>query len=466
MRYTIERLAKGGEGIARVEGKTYFIAKTLPGECGEFRVTEEKKAFGRGVVVKCDRVSHFRVKDQCPVRACSGCGFRHVSPEASLELKAKAVHDNLCHQARLDAEIPVTYWPVKDYDGTRRRIRIHKDRRGAGLFMSGTHKIVDIRRCLMLPEALRRAVEDVAEHFTWKCDPVLDIQMDLDDGDRVYAEVKVNSEVVVDKGDKAGAPHRRRTENRPFMGRYEQSQIEQYLSDAVERGIYAGALYENRVWGASSLRDIVSVDGKEVVTWRRIGRFAQATHEANEHLHRIVGEFLHEVHPSSVLDLFCGAGNFTFRAAMEASEVTGVEFFGDRETFSRGLEETRSKTELGRVTLRLYDLDKGLPEGCPRADAVIADPARVGMTADLCDALIAMSPEYILYISCEASCLGRDLQKLMPCYRPVRFHYVDMFPRTADVETVCVLRRNEAVANAGCPDEARHTSSSRQRSKS
>ena len=465
MRYTIERLAKGGEGIARVEGKTYFIAKTLPGESGEFRVIEEKKAFGRGVVVKCDRVSHFRVKDQCPVRTCSGCGFRHVSPEASLELKAKAVHENLCHQAHLDAEIPVTYWPVVQNDGTRRRIRIHKDRRGAGLFMAGTHKIVDIRRCLMLPDALRRAVEDVADHFVWKCDPVLDIQMDLDAEDRVYAAIKVNAEVVVDKGEKGGASQRRRTENRPFMGRYERGLIEQYLCDAVESGIFAGAMYENRVWGASSLRDVVRVDDREVVTWRRIGQFAQATQEANEHLHRIVSSFLREIHPSAVLDLFCGAGNFTFRAAMEAPEVTGIEFFGDRETFSRGLEETRAKTPLGRVTLRLYDLDKGLPEGCPQADVVIADPARVGMTADLCKALLALSPSYILYISCEASCLGRDLQKLMPSYCPVRFHYVDMFPRTADVETVCVLRRNAGAAKQATHDEARPTAVLRPRTK-
>lgn len=445
MRYTIESLAKGGEGITRSEGKTYFIAKTLPGECGEFRVTEEKKTFGRGVVVKCDRVSHFRVKDHCPVRACSGCGFRHVSPEVALELKARAVHENLCRQARLDTSLPVTYWPVHTFDGTRRRVRIHLDRRGAGLFVAGTHKIVDIRRCLMLPEALRHAVTDVAEHFTWKCDPILDIQMDLDDADRVYAEVRVHAEATTSQKKPRSGMHghhgQRHREERPFMGRYEHEQIVRYLSDAVERGVYAGAMYENRVWGVSALRDVVSLDGRGVVTWRRIGRFAQATQEANIHLHRIVADFLRETHPQSVLDLFCGAGNFTFRAAMEATSVTGIEFFGDRETFFRGLEETRQNATLGQVALRLFDLDRGLPADCPKADVVIADPARVGMTPALCDALISMAPEHILYISCEASCLGRDLQRLMPTYRPVRFHYVDMFPRTADVETVVCLSR-------------------------
>jgi 23S rRNA (uracil-5-)-methyltransferase RumA len=443
MRYTIECLAKGGEGITRVDGKTYFISRTLPGESGEFRVTEEKKGFGRGVVVKCDRVSHFRVKDHCPVRACSGCGFRHVSPEVALAFKAKAVHDNICRQAHVDSGVPVTYWPVRVLDGTRRRIRIHLSRQGAGLFISGTHKIVDICKCLMLPEALRSAVEDVVSNFTWKCDPVLDIQMDLDDEDRVYAEVKVNAEVETPLKDKRfGDARRKRSAHRPFMGRYEHEQVMRYLSDAVARGIYAGALYENRVWGQASIRDIVSLEGQDVVTWRRIGRFAQATQEANAHLHRIVQTFLRETKPSCVIDLFCGAGNFTFRAAMEVPDVLGIEFFGDRETFSRGYEETRQRGDnIGRVQLRLYDLEKGLPEGCPKAEVVIADPARGGMTPTLCEALKSLSPDYILYISCEASCLGRDMQRLEPMYAPQCFHYVDMFPRTADVETVCILKR-------------------------
>jgi len=446
MRYEIESLAKGGEGIARVEGKTYFIAKTLPGECGEFKVTEEKKNFGRGVVVKCDKVSHFRVKDACPVRACNGCGFRHVAPASSLEFKARAVHENVMRQAGLNAsDFNPIFWPVSEFDGTRRRIRIHVMRSGSGLFAQGSHKIVDITKCLMLPEALRRVVVDIKEHFVWKCDPTLDVQIDLDDEDRAFAEVRVNNEVEeyntkTPKDNKRGSKN---SNKRPFMGRYEHEQVENYLSGAVERGVLCGGAYQNRVWGQASLRDVVTVDGKSVITWRRIGRFGQATREANEILHKIVAKNLELYKPKTVLDLFCGAGNFTFRAAMTAKTVVGAEFFGDRDTFAHGLEDTNAAAKLGAVSLRLVDLDKGLPELDVKPELIITDPARVGMTEKLCSEIVNSGANTIIYISCEASCLGRDLKWLMKAYTPTEFHYVDMFPRTADVETVVILRRRQ-----------------------
>ena len=446
MRYEIEKLAKGGEGITRIDGKTYFIAKTLPGECGVFKVTEEKKSFGRGVVVKCDRVSHYRVKDTCPVRNCNGCGFRHVAPASSLEFKARAIHENVCRQAGIDAaEFNPVFWPVSNFDGTRRRIRIHVRRSGSGLFAQGSHKIVDISKCLMLPEALRRVVLDIKEHFTWKCDPTLDVQIDLDDEDRAFAEVKVNTEVDDDESstDQNGK-YRRNTRSphkRPFMGRYENEQIEHYLGGAVPRGILCGGAYQHKVCGKGSLKDSVCVDDKTVITWRRIGRFGQATREANALLHALVAQQLALYRPKNVLDLFCGAGNFTFRAAMTAQNVVGIEFFGDRDTFSRGLADTSAANKLGDVSLRLCDLDKGLPSGLIHPDLIITDPARVGMTPSLCNDIIRSDAQVVIYISCEASCLGRDLKQLLTSYAIKAFHYVDMFPRTADVETVCILEK-------------------------
>lgn len=441
MQYKIESLAKGGEGIARVDGKTYFIAKALPGEEGEFRVVEDKKNFGRGEIVKCNKVSHFRIKDTCPVRQCGGCGFRHVKRENALEFKANAVHDNISRQAHLPADIPVQYWPVSCFDGSRRRVRIHVSRNAVGFYAASSHKIVDISKCLMLHEALKKAVADVAKAFVWKCDPILDFQIDLDDQNRAYVEVTVPE--IEDTSTKSPRfkEERRPKMRRPFMGRFEISSVENYLSDAVERGIFAGALFENRFWGKSSLRDIVTVHNEDVVTWRRIGRFAQATAEANAHLHAIVDNALKKYEPNTVYDLFCGAGNFTFRAALTAKHVVGVEFFGDRDTFAEGEADTAARHKLNDIKLRLFDLNKGLPSDMTQADFVITDPARVGMTAELCQALITLDAPHILYISCEASCLARDLNLLMRHYEPIAMHYVDMFPGTPDVETVVLLKR-------------------------
>ena len=77
-----------------------------------------------------------------------------------------------------------------------------------------------------------------------------------------------------------------------------------------------------------------------------------------------------------------------------------------------------------------------------RPDVICVDPPRKGLAPEVVDAAAAMSPRRIVYVSCDPATLARDGKRFGERgYRAVRAAAVDMFPRTANVETVVALWR-------------------------
>jgi predicted RNA-binding protein with TRAM domain len=93
---TIEKLVPGGDGLARQEGKVYFVPFTAPGERVRVRIVEAKKDFARAIVVEIMEPSPDRAKPPCPVFGrCGGCDWQHITPEAQLRHKVALAEDAL-----------------------------------------------------------------------------------------------------------------------------------------------------------------------------------------------------------------------------------------------------------------------------------------------------------------------------------------------------------------------------------
>ena len=77
-----------------------------------------------------------------------------------------------------------------------------------------------------------------------------------------------------------------------------------------------------------------------------------------------------------------------------------------------------------------------------RPDVIVVDPPRKGVSADVIEAISAMAPQRVVYVSCDPATLGRDVKRFAGRgYTLKKAVAVDMFPRTAHVETVCLLSR-------------------------
>lgn len=160
-------------------------------------------------------------------------------------------------------------------------------------------------------------------------------------------------------------------------------------------------------------------------------------------LYREVGGWIAEVDPASVLDLYCGVGGFALTAAMTQGSgprrVDGVEVAPDAVASAR-----RSAADLG-VEARFEVGDARVLERLDH-ELVVVNPPRRGIGSALCAVLEASSPAHVVYSSCNATSLARDLAAL-PGYRVVRARLFDMFPQTRHHEVAVLLRRRRAAGS-------------------
>mgnify|MGYP002713775817 CR=1 FL=1 len=159
-----------------------------------------------------------------------------------------------------------------------------------------------------------------------------------------------------------------------------------------------------------------------------------------------------EVGPASAWDLYCGVGGFAFHLARAGvRDVWGMESSAEavaaaRETAAElGLAD-RARFSAGDATSALSFEKRRAPEALsskkrrPRPDAVVVNPPRRGIGAELADALEDSGVPTVLYSSCNPATLAQDLAR-MPSYRVARVQVFDMFPQTRHAEVLTLLTR-------------------------
>lgn len=175
----------------------------------------------------------------------------------------------------------------------------------------------------------------------------------------------------------------------------------------------------------------------EVVLHLRPGSFFQTNTAIAAGLYRQARAWLDEVRPASVWDLYCGVGGFALHVAAPGRSVLGIE------ASAPAIESARlSAAEAGLAGVSFEVGDATAMTGAGAPDAVIVNPPRRGLGAELCATLETSPVRTVVYSSCNATSLARDLAA-MPSLRPRRIRVFDMFPQTAHYEVMVLLERVE-----------------------
>jgi len=172
-----------------------------------------------------------------------------------------------------------------------------------------------------------------------------------------------------------------------------------------------------------------------VVLYLRPGSFFQTNTAIAAGLYAQAREWIDDVGPSSVWDLYCGVGGFALNVAAPGRRVHGIE------VSSPAVESARlSAAEAGlqQVTFAVGDATAIIAEEAP--EAVIVNPPRRGLGDELCATLEASGVPTMVYSSCNAVSLARDIAA-MPAYAPQRIRLFDMFPQTEHYEVMVLLTR-------------------------
>jgi 23S rRNA (uracil1939-C5)-methyltransferase len=145
----------------------------------------------------------------------------------------------------------------------------------------------------------------------------------------------------------------------------------------------------------------------------------------------------------TVVDAYCGTGTIGILAAKKAKKVVGIELNEDAVCDAKINAERNAVHNIDFYTANASDFMVEMAETKQKVDVVIMDPPRSGADNKFISAVAKLSPERVVYVSCNPESLERDLKTFMRFgYHAKKIQPVDMFPHTNHVESVVCLTKS------------------------
>ena len=432
-----------GMGVARLEGRVIFVPYTIRGERWKVRLEKVNKnvAWGRGVELLL--ASPERVEPDCPLFGrCGGCQFRHMTYAEELRAKGRRISDALERVGHITLDLPPVLG-AEDPFRYRNKVQfpVVRGKKGlsVGYYRGRSHDVLDALDCPLQPEAvtrLRAAFKDWMEAYNV---PTYDEGTGKGLIRHLYVRTSSRGEslvCVVANGDKL--PHG--VELVEALRRAEPGLAGLVLSvNTRDTNVILGDKYA-ALWG----RDWLEEELCQLSFRLSVPSFFQINRAQTEVLYGVALDLAGLTGTETVLDLYCGIGTISLALARRAGRVVGAEIvpqaIGDAKENARrnGIRNAEFFCgDAGAVAQKLG------AEGV-RPQVICVDPPRRGLGPEVPAILAGMVPERIVYVSCDPATLARDVDRFAQIgYRAVKAQGVDLFPRTAHVETACLLVREK-----------------------
>ena len=421
----IRGLSSDGAGVGNLsDGRVVFVPRTAPGDEVRVRVTHGKPRWARGQLHELCVPSPDRVSPACPYyEECGGCTLQHVAYAQQLHWKGDTVRAALGRISHVDVEPPVVV-PSPKERGYRSRVTFTLVRLKGGRVVAGfhhlfaPHRIVDVSDGCILPEPA------VASVWTGLRQAWGEGARRLPSGRKLRLTLRAMDEgviLVVEGGRGPGRPD--------------------ILLREVD-GLVA-------VWAVRPKGGGKLLAGLTQVHDTRFGEtvrtepttFLQVNREASEALHRWVVDQGSVRSGERVVDAYCGVGLYGRDLARRGADVLGIE----RDT-EAAKAAARDAPEC--FTVWTGAVEDRMAEALP-AGLVVLNPPRSGVEARVTEVLRAAGPPRLIYVSCDPATLARDIGRLSSSYEVVDVRAFDLFPQTAHVEVVVVLKRKAVELRSG-----------------
>lgn len=433
---TVEGFSHDGRGVGRWHGKTVFVAGALPGEQVQAEVQQDHKNFADAKVLEISNTSEFRQVPPCPHFAeCGGCQLQHVQADKQVELKQAAIAQQLLRIAKID--VPSWQPPIVfDAHGYRRRAqlatRYFADSHTLllGFRQAGHRHIVPLDSCLVLEPALDALIGPLREAMLSTQRPAIYSHVELLQAEQQSLLVLQAQEPLVD------------VEVDVWKAFATQQGVAIEVRQADEQVHYFGGATGTCQYQLPAMQS--SVEGVEPAKALQIEfssrDFIQVNAKANAAMVQQAMDWLQVAPGDKVLDLFCGAGNFSLPAASLGAEVIGIE--GDAHMV-QGASNNAKLNDLS-ATFKKADLFEPEARNVWRNEEfnkLLMDPPRAG--AKSIDKLLRkQNIEKLVYISCNPASMARDLQGLQKLgLKVVQAGCIDMFPHTPHLEVMTLLEK-------------------------
>jgi 23S rRNA (uracil1939-C5)-methyltransferase len=423
----LDSFAFGGEALGRLDGRVVFVPYALPGETVQARITQDKKDFARADLVEVLESSEQRTEPVCPMfGVCGGCQLQHATYEAQLRMKRDMVVDQLRRIGGFeDAEsltLPtigmVNPWEYRNHA----RFSIGRRHGELGFTQQNTHRLLRIEHCYIVHPRVNEVLHDLQGRLVAFSGHQLSIRVGANTDDLMvgpplpdFPEIPSGQsyldEEILNRRSRVASPAffqvNTRREHRP-------------VPEGLERWSHLAAklpLPLGEGWGEGPANALIELSMADILAL-------------------LVFNGLDPSPDDVVLDAYCGVGTFSILLAPFVQQVIGIE-----ESMAAIHDAELNAADLRNASFYAGKVEKLLPVLESKPTAVVLDPARVGCEAPALEALAAMAPSRLVYVSCDPATLSRDLAILRDRgFALQSVQPLDMFPQTYHVECVAVLR--------------------------
>ena len=427
---TIESLTLDGQGVAHIDGKTVFIDGALPGETVAFRYTSYKAKHDEGKVETVLTPSPERVEPRCEhFGVCGACSWQHISLEGQIRHKQQAMLNNLKYIGKVEPETVLEPLTAEGW-AYRRKARLgarwvrKKEKALVGFREKEGGFLAELNRCEILHPSIGEHLTDF-QALVGGMDARETIpQIEVAVGDNATALVVRHMEPLSD------------TDTQKLIDFAREWDYQLYLQPKGPETVHCiypenpTLYYEHPQFNTKV--GFVPLD------------FFQVNQPLNRKMVARALELLAPEPTDTVLDLFCGLGNFTLPLARHAAQVIGVE--GDMAMVERARAAAHANdihnTDYYACNLMGEDLHREPWLKKHRYDKILLDPPRAG-AKEIIEHIGKLKAGRIVYISCDPATLARDAGELVNThgYRLVSAGVMDMFPHTSHVESIAVFEK-------------------------
>lgn len=427
----IERLALGGNGVGRIEGKVCFVPFSAPGDRLKVRVKREHRSYCEAELVELLESSPQRIEPHCPAFGrCGGCDWQHIDYSGQCQAKQQLLIETLQRVARLDTpQVAATAASELQYGyRARAQFKLHATSGGlaVGFFRRGSRFVIDLPQgCPVVTPGINAAVARLRQ--------VLQKLQDLDRVPQVSLEEGLAGVVAI--------VHYIGTAEKKLL-----QLLKQHTADLGLAGLFLQTGRKDslqRVAGCGHLTYQVPQSGAEarlINLGYEIGGFSQVNRQQNRAMIGLASRYARPDSSSSLLDLYCGNGNLSLPLSGQVRELLGIEEFAPS---LASAVDNAGQLHVNNSTFKCHDAAVALRQQLElkkKFDLVLLDPPRAG-AVEVVGLLGKLRPDRIVYVSCDPATLARDLSILcnVSGYRLIEATPLDMFPQTAHLETVALL---------------------------
>ena len=382
----IERWAEEGVSIAHDEdNKIILVRYAIPGETVKINIYKEAKDYSMGEPIEIIEPSPLRITPECKYFAlCGGCDYQMITYEEQLKIKQATVKETFRRIGNMEIEFTdiIANPSVFNYRNTE-TFKVNPRRKQIGFFRKDTKSIVDIENCKIAMPKINEALEYLRNS-------------EKEPPHNFKVRTTSSGETVV---------------NMIETEKYEDAAVMETIKDC-----------EKEITFKISKDSFFQVNNAVIPLW----------------LEKIVS-FLDKEKSERIFDLYCGIGLITLFVSYFAKETIGVELA------KSSVIDGNFNIKHNNIETNVKIIEAAVEDKLPQlgyADVMIVDPPRKGLDENTKKTLLTMKPKKIIYSSCKASTMARDIKELSCEYEVSEFVLVDMFSHTHHTETLaCLVRK-------------------------